>query len=188
MSSWALGPFLQVIRKAYPGTRRSRKLRGRSAEGPRKPESQHWIHTHAFASEILSSLPMGNPNELLLVRPQVAATRQLHSYGNDLLSLWPRVASKSQLDLHESLHECYRVSENMSSVGWNLLYVYSQYRLMRAHPVTCLSTYPRQRSQPKRACAGTFAVVLEDLSRKQIPKSSRKTFAEAAAEGGSKKD
>ena len=46
---------------------------------------------------------MGNPNELLLVRPHVAATSQLHSYGNDSLSLWPRVASKSQLDLHENL-------------------------------------------------------------------------------------
>ena len=31
-------------------------------------------------------------------------------------------------------------------------------------------------------------VVVEALSRKQIPKFSRKTFAEAAAEGGSKKD
>ena len=59
---------------------------------------------------------------------------------------------------------------------------------MRAYPVTCLSTYPRQRSQPKRASAGTFAVVFEALSRKQIPKLGRKTFAEAAAEGGSKKD
>ena len=35
---------------------------------------------------------------------------------------------------------------------------------------------------------GNPCVVFEALSRKQIPKFSRKTFAEAAAEGGSKKD
>ena len=37
------------------------------------------------------------------MRPHEAATSQLHSYGNDSLSLWPRVASKSRLDLHENL-------------------------------------------------------------------------------------
>ena len=41
-----VGPSMQVIRKAYPGTQRSRKVHGRSAEGPRKPEMQDWIHTH----------------------------------------------------------------------------------------------------------------------------------------------
>ena len=169
MSSWALGPLLQVIRKAYPGTRRSRKLRGRSAEARKSTLDPY--PCPCFRNPFFS--PMGNPNELLLVRLHVAAASQFHSYGIDLLSLWPRVASKSQLDLH------------------NPLYLYSHYHIMRAHPVTCFSTYPRQRSQPKTACAGTFAVVFEDLSRlsrKQIPKSSRKTFAEAAAEGGSKKD
>ena len=56
---------------------------------------------------------MGNPNELLLVRPRVAATSQLHSYGNDSLSLWPRVAPKSQLDLHENL--CMNVTAFMKT-------------------------------------------------------------------------
>ena len=86
------------------------------------------------------------------------------------------VASKSQLDLHD-FHCMNVIAFLKTSVGWNPLYVYSQYHRMRAHPVTCFSTYPRQRSQPKRACAGNFAVVLEDLSRKQIPKSSRKKLS-----------
>ena len=38
---------------------RAHDVRGSSAEGPRKPESQHWFHTHTFASEILSSLLYG---------------------------------------------------------------------------------------------------------------------------------
>ena len=95
----ALEPFLQVLRKTYPGTRRSRKVRGRSAEARKStldPDPCLCFRNPFFS-------PMGNPNELLLVRPHVAATSQLHSYGNDSLSLWPRVASNSQLARHENL-------------------------------------------------------------------------------------
>ena len=76
-----------------------RKVRERSAEARRSTLDPY--PCLCFRNPFFS--PMGNPNELLLVRPHVAATWQLHSYGNDLLSLWPRVASKSQLDLHENL-------------------------------------------------------------------------------------
>ena len=76
-----------------------RKVRGRSAEARKSTLDPY--PCLCFRNPFFS--PMGNPNELLLVRPHVAATSQLHSYGNDSLSLRPRVASKSQLDLHENL-------------------------------------------------------------------------------------
>ena len=57
-----LGPFRPVIRKKHL---RAHDVRGSSAEGPRKPNMQHWIHTNTFASKILSSILRESPNELL---------------------------------------------------------------------------------------------------------------------------
>ena len=94
-----LGTIQASYPKTSPGTRRSRKLRGRSAEDQHATldPSPYLCFQNPFFT------PWESPNELLLMQPHVAAKSQLHSYGNDSLSLWPRVASKCQLDLHENL-------------------------------------------------------------------------------------
>ena len=74
--------------------------------------------------------------------PQVAAKSQLHSYGNDSLSLWPRVASKSQLDLHENL--CVNVTALLKTChpsAGTFVCVYSQSHMIRADPVSILGLY-----------------------------------------------
>ena len=122
--------------------------------------------------------PMGDPNELLLVRPHVAATSQLHSYGNDSLSLWPRVASKSQLDLRGNL--CMNVTVFLKTCHPSIVCVLtisynarSSCNLLLYLPKTKESTEKSMRRNLCRSLRRPFAEANPEIQPKNLRRSSR---------------
>ena len=181
--SWALGPFLQSEKHIWAhdvcgsSAEAPRKVRGRSAEARRSTLDPY--PCLSFRNPFFS--PMGNPNELLLVRPHVAATWQLHSYGNDLLSLWPRVASKSQLDLHENLcmnvtaflKTCHPSAGIFCMCTHNIIYACSSCNLPLYLPKTKESTEKSMRRNLCRSLRSPFAEADPETQPKNLRGSSR---------------
>ena len=87
------------------------------------------------------------PNKLLLMRPHAAAKSQLHSFWKSLLSLWTRVASKSQLVFHDNLRENVTAFLKTCHLSWNHL---SQSHIHNPCCSCNLLLYPRERSQPEK--------------------------------------
>ena len=90
-----LGTIHASYLKASPGTGRSWKLRGMSAEAQNATLDPYPYL--CFRNPFFTR--MGKPNELWLVRPHVAAKPQLRSYANASLTL----AAIPNFDLHENL-------------------------------------------------------------------------------------